>query len=86
MSLRDCELIEAIRRDDLAYVMSTRYEKPLEALILDDMPTIVLSIPSPIMVAAFFGSTKCFNFFINEDKLDYLDGEVYFLFFIKFHF
>lgn len=78
MSLRDFELLEAIRRDDLAYVLTTRYEKPLEGLLSDDAPSIFLQFPSPMMVAAYFGSIKCFEFFTHTGKVDYLDAFVSF--------
>lgn len=82
MSLRDFELLEAIRRDDLAYVLTTRYEKPLEGLLSDDTPNLFLQFPSPMMVAAYFGSIKCFEFFTHTGKVDYLDAFVLFFFFI----
>jgi hypothetical protein len=83
MSLRDLELLEAIRRDDLAYVLTTRYEKPLEALLGDDTPIMLSSLPSPMMVAAFFGSSKSFNFFFRTSRIDYRDHYgVYFVFIV----
>ena len=76
MSLRDFELLEAIRRDDLAYVLSTRYEKPLEGLLQDNVPNIFLEIPSPMMVAAYYCSKKCFNFFTQSSNINYLDVRI----------
>jgi hypothetical protein len=73
MSLRDLELLEALRRDDLAYVLTTRYEKPLEALLADDTPFMLTYLPSPMMAAAFFGATKCFQFFLRTGRTDYRD-------------
>jgi ankyrin len=73
MHIRDRELLESIRRDDLAYVLSTRYEKPFEALLPDDTPPILSNTPSPIQVAAYFGSTKCFNFYLRSGRTDYRD-------------
>jgi hypothetical protein len=73
MSLRDLELLEAIRRDDLAYVLTTRYEKPLEGLLSDDTPSMLTYVPSPMMVAAFLGSTKSFDFFLRTGRIDYRD-------------
>jgi len=71
---RDVELLEAIRRDDLAYVLTTRYEKPFSHLFVDDTPSILMDLPSPLMVAAYFGALKCFNFFNSKKKnSDYTD-------------
>jgi hypothetical protein len=73
MSLRDLQLLEAIRRDDLADVLTTRDEKPLEALLGHDIPSMLTYLPSPMMVSAFFGSTKCFSFFVRTARIDYRD-------------
>jgi hypothetical protein len=73
MSLRDIELLETIRRDDLAFLLTTRYEKPLDSLLWDDCPPMLQKTPSPMMVAAYYGSQKCFNFLMNTARHDYLD-------------
>jgi hypothetical protein len=73
MSCRDVEVLETIRRDDLAYLLTIRHEKPLEYLIPDDVPAMLQRRPSPMMIAAFFGSQKCFNFFLGRARRDYLD-------------
>jgi hypothetical protein len=80
MAHRDLELLEAVRRDDLAAVLSSRYEKPLDSLNLDDTPEMLFHWPNSAMVAAYFGSTKSFNFFFRTGKLDYTDrDDVHFL-------
>jgi hypothetical protein len=73
MAHRDLELLEAIRRDDLSAVLSTRHEKPLDSLNLDDTPEMLCHWPYSIMVAAYFGSTKCFNYFFRTANLDCTD-------------
>jgi hypothetical protein len=79
---RDMELLEAIRRDDLASVLTSRYEKPLDSLQIDDTPVMLRQWPSPIMIASYFGSVKCFDFFFHKANIDYLDRVlfVYFAF------
>jgi hypothetical protein len=73
---RELELIEAIRRDDLAYVVTTRHQKPFTHLMFDDTPAMLLHAPSPAMAAAYYGSTKCFHFFYDSDGSKYLDQAV----------
>ena len=63
MRFKDSELLEAIQNDDLAFVTSARFEKPLEGLLPEDSPQLLLNIPTPLMVAAYYGSIKCFNYF-----------------------
>jgi hypothetical protein len=70
---RDTELLEAIRRDDLASVLTTRHEKPLDCLQTDDTPPMLRQWPSPAMIAAFYGSLKCFDFFFRKGRIDYTD-------------
>lgn len=82
-SPRDVEIVESIRRDDLAYILGTRYEKPLKNLLEHDTHPMLLKSPSPMMVAAFYGATKCFEFFLKTGRLDYEDdSEVDFLFIV----
>ena len=78
MSFRDLELLETIRRDDLAYLLTTRYEKPLVGLLADDSHEMLGARPSPLMVAAFYGSTKCFKFLYEHVKRNYKDAAVIF--------
>lgn len=73
MNLRDHELLEAIRRDDLAYVLTCRYEKPFDQLLPDDVPFILMHLSTPLMASALFGSVKCFNFFVKNSNVDYVD-------------
>ena len=79
ISYRDIEVFEAIRRDDLALVMSCRSEKLLTDLPPDDTNPILMYEPSPLMVAAFYGATKCFKYFLDRVSTKYVDQ--YFPFF-----
>lgn len=83
--LREIELFEALRRDDLTTVMSAQYQRVIKSLIKEDTPDFLLAHPSTLMIAAYFSSTHCFNFlFTKFDTLDYHD--VFFYFFnIEFH-
>lgn len=80
MSFRDLEVFEAIRRDDLAYVLSCRSEKPLAGLFAEDAHPILLNDPSPLMVSAFFGATKCFKYFLSRVSIDYKDAAIHHIF------
>lgn len=79
---RDVEVMEAIKRDDLAYVLTTRSEKVLEHLCLDETEQMLTFGPSPLMTAAFYGATKCFDFFLKNGNIDYVDYSVSFLFLV----
>ncbi|EAY11169.1 hypothetical protein TVAG_498630 [Trichomonas vaginalis G3] len=80
MSFRDLEVFEAIRRDDLAYILACRPEKPLAGLLPEDAHPMLLNDPSPLMVSAFFGATKCFKYFLPRISIDYKDACVLHLF------
>ena len=91
--LKDIELYEALRRDDLVTVISGLFDSLLNELSPDDTPEMLLSNPSSIMVAAFFGSTKCFNFLFNRVNIHYADVSFnifkkffFFISLIEFHF
>lgn len=71
MILRDSETYEAIRRDDLGYLMCTRYESVLEFVVTLDTPELLRCDASPLMVAAYFGSVKCFSFLYKKGNVDY---------------
>ena len=85
--LKDIELYEALRRDDLVTVISGLFDSLLNELSPDDTPEMLLSNPSSIMVAAFFGSTKCFNFLFNRVNIHYADVSfnIFKKFFFLFH-
>ena len=78
ISYRDLEVFEAIRRDDLALIMSCRSEKLLSNLPLDDVNPMLLNDPSPLMVAAFYGATKCFFFLLERVSSRYTDTKISF--------
>lgn len=63
MKSHDYEIYNAIKNDDLAYIASVRYEKPLDSLYDDDLPEIFNYVEYPIMFAAYFGAKKVFNFY-----------------------
>lgn len=100
--LREIELFEALRRDDLSTVMSSQYQRVFKTLTREDTPEFILPNPSTLMVAAYFGSIHCFNFLITKfDSLDFRDvffynffnkelqfflNRVFIYFFIKFLF
>lgn len=73
MSVRDTEILEAIRRDDLSYLITTRYQGPLHYLDPEDTHTMLMDHPSALMVAAFYGATKCFKFLLNKLDTNYRD-------------
>ena len=73
MSVRDTEILEAIRRDDLSYLMTTRYQGPLYYLDPEDTHPMLMDRPSALMVAAFYGATKCFRFLLNKLDTNYRD-------------
>ena len=75
MSFRDIEIFEAIKRDDLSYLLATRYEKILDNLLPDDTHPFLLNNPTSLMVSAFFGSLKCFNFLFKKSNIDYRDED-----------
>jgi len=81
MRARDSEVFEVIRRDDLAYLITTRHEKPLDGLCPDDTPPILRGAPSAPMVAAFCGAMKCFHFLMRSCSRDYVDADVFFAFY-----
>ena len=81
MSFRDLELLDAIQRDDLAFVMSCRYEKPLFGLYPEDCHPMLLNEPNALMVSAFFGSFKCFTFLSSFLSYDYLDAQILIFFY-----
>ena len=85
VSYRDIEIYEAIRRDDLALLMSCRPERLLSNLPPDDTNPILLQEPDSLMVAAFYGATKCFNFLRSRVSLDYTDKYVPFENIFSFH-
>ena len=88
LSFRDLEVLEAIRRDDLAFVISCRSEKNLCTVPAEDVNPILLDKPSPLMVSAFYGATKCFKYFIAKGiSKDYRDENIsFFIFFMIFNF
>ena len=72
--LREIELFEALRRDDLSTVMSSQYQRILKTLSREDTPEFILPNPSTLMVAAYFSSVHCFNFLLAKfDSLDFHD-------------
>jgi len=73
---RDIEIHEAIRRDDLSYLMNTRHEKILEYMLVDDVHPMLTDKPSTLMIAAFYGSTRCFKYLFNDEQYDYKDERV----------
>ena len=75
MTLRNNEIFEAIRRDDLPYLMCTRYESVLEFLIGSDLPEMLRYNVTPLMVAAYFGSFHCFSFLVRKGNADYIVPE-----------
>jgi hypothetical protein len=75
---RELDMIEAIRRDDLAYVLTIRPQARFTHLMFDDTPLLLMNAPSPAMVAAYFGSTKCFNFLYDSESSKYLDQVSFF--------
>lgn len=72
MIQRNSEIFEAIRRDDLAYLMCTRYESVLEELPRSDVPEMIRYDSTPLMIAAYFGSVKCFSFLFKKGNIDYI--------------
>ena len=70
---RDLEIMQAIMRDDVAYLMMMRHGSVLEILFSDDTPPILALRPYPIMVAAYYGATKCFNFLLNTNQVRQAD-------------
>lgn len=78
MASRDYELYNAIKNDDLSYVVSLRSEKPLDSLYGYDIPEIFKHVTYPIMVAAYFGSKKVFNFYSNNSDFDVVDDVLLF--------
>ena len=72
MALRNNEIYEAIRRDDVAYLMGTRCESILELLIDSDIPDMLKCDVTPLMVAAYYGSFKCFSFLLKKGNTDYV--------------
>ena len=86
ITYRDIEVFEGLRRDDLALIMSCRSEKLLTDLPPDDTNPILMNEPSPLMVAAFFGATKCFKYLLTRVSTKYLDQFVpIFFYFSKFN-
>lgn len=77
--LREVELFEALRRDDLSTVMSAQYQRVIKNVMREDTPDFLLQNPSTLMIAAYFSSTHCFNFLFNKfDTLDYHDVFFYY--------
>ena len=71
--LRDCETFDAIRQDNLAYIMMVRNEKPLTDLPFDDTPEILLHQPTPIQVAAFYSAEKVFFYLLKQKGPQYTE-------------
>lgn len=72
-SARDLEIVQAIRRDDISFLMMTRCETGLECLFSDDAPIMFAHIPFPIMIAAYYGATKCFNYLFSTTQIKRID-------------
>ena len=76
-------LYETIRQDNLSHLLSTRYETFDRCLVPEDTPIMLQDNPTPIMVAAFYGSTHCFAFLTKKSNI--YDVDVYF-FLLEFAF
>lgn len=88
--LRDIELFEAIRRDDLSTIVSSQSLDIVRNLMVDDLPDMLANHPSFLMVAAYYGSTKCFNYIFEKSQTLTLSGisyqDVFLCVFIEFFF
>ena len=88
--LRDIELFEAIRRDDLSTIVSSQSLDIVRNLMVDDLPDMLINHPSFLMVAAYYGSTKCFNYIFEKSQTLTLSGisyqDVFLCVFIEFFF
>jgi hypothetical protein len=78
MRVRECEIYESLRRDDLSSIMSSRYEGLLSSLPKSDLPDMFRGQVTTLMVAAYFGSYRCFRFLIKHVKSDLTTKHVYF--------
>ena len=58
--LRDVEVLEAIKQDNLAYILLLRSEKLLTLLPAEDTPEMLLHRPTTLQVSAFYGAEKCY--------------------------
>lgn len=80
--LRDVEIFEALRIDDLAYILTVRYEKPLLNLPKDDSPTGLMRQMTLVQAAAYFGAEKCFFYFYKRmNKLNISSDQVHLIHF-----
>jgi hypothetical protein len=70
MTHRNTEVLEAIRRDDLAFLMSTRYEAILDCLLASDTPEMLREPCTALMVAAYFGAVRCFYFLVKRSNVE----------------
>lgn len=75
MVQRTMELFEAIRRDDLASLVMCLHDDVLHCLVPDDTPQILLDKPYPIMVAAYYGSIRCFTYLASKGQDKKLDSK-----------
>lgn len=71
--MRDTQIYNAIARDDVAYLTLCRYESNLRSLCEEEVHPMLQNTPSPLMVAAFFGSVKCFNYLFPRSDVMYSD-------------
>lgn len=66
--MRDVEVFESIKEDNLSYLLTTRHEKRLRNIDLCDTPEMLLGECYPIQVASYFGATKCFFYLIEKSQ------------------
>lgn len=66
--LRDVEIYEALRLDDLAYILTVRFEKPLLDLPKEDTPPGLMKQMTLVQAAAYFRAEKCFTYFFKRMK------------------
>jgi hypothetical protein len=66
MRHRESEIYEALRRDDLGLLVASRFEGALSYLPSSDIPELLRGPVTPLMVAAYYGSFRCFNFLVKR--------------------
>lgn len=66
--LRDIEVVEAIKRDDLAYLLLLRSEKLINILPSDETNEMLMNHPTSLQIAAFYGAEKCYFYLRSTPK------------------